>query len=99
MGHPHPNTPTMPANRASKGRRETGNRNRNCSDKNSSARAPNRRQMRRMQANGISSSRKPRRPEAEEAGGKGHGAAAQEEDALSNGEDYSGIKIKAQQMP
>ena len=53
--------------------------------------------MRRMQANGISSSRKPRRPEAEEAGGKGHGAAAQEEDALR--EDDAGIKIKAQQMP
>merc|ERR1711935_971660 len=58
----------------------------------------NRRQMRRMQANSLSS-RKPRRPEAEEAGGsKGHGAAEQGGDALSDGED-NGIQIQAQRMP
>merc|ERR1712166_1210578 len=79
----------MPANRASKGPREASRNSRSKASGNNTSTggraAPNRRQMRRMQANGLSA-RKPRRPEAEEAGGKGHGAAEQG-DALSAGAD------------
>merc|ERR1712021_112261 len=99
--HPTHQQTNMPANRASKGPREASRNSRSKASGNNSsagARAPNRRQMRRMQANGLSS-RKPRRPEAEEAGGsKGHGAAEQGGDALSDGED-NGIQIAKQRMP
>merc|ERR1712166_1072756 len=98
--HPTHQQTNMPANRASKGPREASRNSRSKASGNNSsagARAPNRRQMRRMQANGLSS-RKPRRPEAEEAGGKGHGAAEQGGDALSAGAD-NGIQIAKQRMP
>merc|ERR1711935_1127368 len=92
----------MPANRASKGPREASRNSRSNTRSKASGNtgvraAPNRRQMRRMQANGLSA-RKPRRPEAaEEAGSKGHGAAEQG-DVLSPGAD-NGIQIQAQRMP
>merc|ERR1711935_355322 len=82
----------MPANRASKGPREASRNSRSSTRSKASGNtgvraAPNRRQMRRMQANGLSA-RKPRRPEG----------AAEQGDVLSPGAD-NGIQIQAQRMP
>lgn len=58
--------------------------------------APNRRQMRRMQANGVSSSRKPRRPTAPEEGASGKSKAKETSD---HSEAEEGILIPAQSIP